>query len=149
VNPTFEHASADFRRLNPALFPDVVAARIPHTVTQRALPPALVHDHQGQDRGPAGCPPRHHVRFTLHRCRLLDADNAVGSVKFVLDALVAEGLLPGDGPDQLTLAVEQVRVATRAAEGVQVVISPDPPPPRKSPWRNHSPGEMAMPDRFS
>ena len=126
MNP-FRHASQDFQRLNPGLFAgtaSVVVARLPHAITQHPLPPPLERAHPRQEPSKASRPSRAHVRFTLHRCRLLDADNAVASVKFILDALVAERLLPGDGPGQITLAVEQVRVRTRADEGTRIIITP-------------------------
>ena len=143
----FRHASQDFIRLNPGLFragpnPDTVVARLSHAITQHPLPSPLVGTHPRQERGTAGRPPGAHVRFTLCRCRLLDADNAVASVKFALDALVTERLLPGDGPGQVTLSVEQVRVRTRADEGTAISITPTPTggghmrPPGWPPLRN-------------
>ena len=123
----FCHASQSFIRLNPGLFAgtaSVVVARLPHAITQHPLPSPLVGAHSRQERGKAGRPPRAYVRFTLCRCRLLDADNAVASVKFALDALVAERLLAGDGPDDITLAVDQVRVRTRADEGTRIEVAP-------------------------
>ena len=126
MNP-FRHASQSFIARNPALFragptADAVVARLPHAVAQQPLPPPLERAHPRQERSTPGRPPRAYVRFTLCRCRLLDADNAVASIKFLLDALVVEGVLAGDGPDDITLAVEQVRVRTRAAEGTRIII---------------------------
>lgn len=121
----FHHASPIFRRLNAGLFADTVApvvARLPHTEPEHPLSPALVSDHESQGRSKTGPAPRPAVRFTLYRCRLLDSDNAVASVKFILDALVAERLLDGDGPDDIELAVDQVRVRHREQEGTMIVI---------------------------
>ena len=159
MNP-FRHASQDFQRLNPGLFAgtaSVVVARLPHAITQHPLPSPLVGAHSRQERGKAGRPPRAYVRFTLCRCRLLDADNAVASVKFILDALVAERLLPGDGPGQITLAVEQVRVRTRADEGTRIIItpaggsrmSPPPRPPASNIFRNWAKGVVATAYRIT
>jgi hypothetical protein len=126
MNP-FRHASQSFRQLNPALFAgnaSSVVAKLPHAKSQQSLSPPLVNTHTSKERSTAGCAPRARVRFVLYRCRLLDADNAVASVKFALDALVAERVLTGDGPGQITLAVEQVRVRTRADEGTWIEVAP-------------------------
>jgi hypothetical protein len=123
----FRHASQSFRQLNPAIFAgdaSPLVARLPHAESQQPLSPTLERAHEGEEPSTAGGAPRARVRFILHRCRLLDADNAVASVKFALDALVAERVLVGDGPGQITLAVEQVRVRTRGDEGTWISVAP-------------------------
>ncbi|MGW8179453.1 MAG: hypothetical protein ACWGQW_11945 [bacterium] len=47
------------------------------------------------------------VTITLHRKKLQDPDNAVGSVKPVLDALKRNGWLVDDSPEYLELIVRE------------------------------------------
>lgn len=68
------------------------------------------------------CRPRLAVLFRLYRVRLLDFDNAGGSVKFLCDALRAEGVIPDDDPGSITGTVEQVKVLRKAEERTEVEI---------------------------
>jgi len=62
------------------------------------------------------------VSIAIHRCRLLDADNAWGGSKALTDCLVAIGLLPGDSPSDIDLNVEQIKVSGHAAEKTVIEI---------------------------
>lgn len=53
------------------------------------------------------------VRFVLFRNRLLDPDNAAGSVKDLLDGLRRAALIPEDDWHTITLQVEQVKCAKK------------------------------------
>ena len=87
---------------------------------QRERPPALAGDSPREAQS-AGCVP---VRFTLYRCRLLDVDAKYGSVKDLLDCLVASGIVAGDKEGQVSLEVNQVKVGTRAEERTEIEIQP-------------------------
>lgn len=50
------------------------------------------------------------VRYRLRRVRALDPDAMQGSTKDITDGLCRCGLIPGDNPYQIILAVEQERV---------------------------------------
>lgn len=50
------------------------------------------------------------VRIVSLRSRRLDETNLRGGVKFLEDALVARGLIPGDAPGDIVLSVEQTKV---------------------------------------
>lgn len=65
---------------------------------------------------------RPHVRFTLCRTRLLDVDAKYDSIKDLLDGLQYAGLIPGDREDQITLEVEQIKVAHRKDEMTRIEI---------------------------
>ncbi len=62
------------------------------------------------------------VRFTLYRIRLLDVDAKYGSVKDLLDCVVASGLVAGDKEGQINLEVSQVKVKTKQEERTEIVI---------------------------
>ena len=61
------------------------------------------------------------VSFDLCRTRLLDPDNAVGSVKDLLDGLRRAKLIPEDNTEAIRLAVSQTRVK-RAEEKTIITI---------------------------
>lgn len=67
--------------------------------------------------------PRVSVSIGIHRCRLLDSDNAWGGSKALVDCLVTVGLLPGDSPSDIDLNVEQFEVTNRAYQKTVVEIS--------------------------
>jgi hypothetical protein len=69
------------------------------------------------------------VRFDLRRVRLLDRDNAWGSIKSLLDGLTTAGLIPGDAEDQIDIDVRQQKVSRKNAE--QTVIEIDYAPTEK------------------
>jgi len=66
--------------------------------------------------------PRVSVSIGIHRCRLLDSDNAWGGSKALIDCLVAVGLLPGDSPTDIDLNVQQVKVLAPWREGTVIEI---------------------------
>ena len=66
--------------------------------------------------------PRVSVSIGIHRCRLLDSDNAWGGSKALIDCLVAIGLLPGDSPSDIDLNVQQVKVLAPWREGTVIEI---------------------------
>jgi hypothetical protein len=61
--------------------------------------------------------------YRLRRVRPLDPDNAQGSTKDLTDGLCRCGLLPGDNPTQITLIVEQERVARYSEEGTEIELT--------------------------
>jgi hypothetical protein len=62
------------------------------------------------------------VYVTLFRCQLLDSDNAVASIKAVLDGLVG-ALVFSDSIRYVALTVRQVKVAHRTDQKTRVEIS--------------------------
>jgi hypothetical protein len=104
--------------------PRVDSKWLSHALAKRTVPPALVRVDQGAQRSAAGGAARPHVSFTLYRCgTLLDWDQKYSSVKWVLDALVEERLLPGDREEDITGEVRQIRVAHRAEQKTVLTIS--------------------------
>lgn len=65
---------------------------------------------------------RPQVRFTLWRVRLLDCDAAYASVKSILDCCWLSKIVDGDRPDQITLEVNQTRVASFKEEKTVIEI---------------------------
>ena len=65
---------------------------------------------------------RPHVCFTLCRTKLLDVDAKYGSIKDLLDSLQYAGLVSGDREDQITLEVQQEKVAHRSEERTEIII---------------------------
>jgi hypothetical protein len=84
---------------------------LPHTKVSDPKPcqrPApLEANREGEAQG-SGCP---HVRFLLCRVRLLDIDAKYHSVKDLLDGLSIAGVIRGDQEGQITLEVNQTKVA--------------------------------------
>ena len=64
------------------------------------------------------------VRITRHGVRLLDADNLAGGVKYLVDALRYQGLIPNDDPTTIRLVVNQ-RKTKKAQVGTKILISYD------------------------
>jgi hypothetical protein len=69
---------------------------------------------------PAG--PSRRVAIICRRIRLQDPDNAC--VKYLVDALRHEKLIPDDSPDHIVLEVRQEKVDHKADEETVVKISP-------------------------
>jgi Holliday junction resolvase RusA-like endonuclease len=63
------------------------------------------------------------VGFNLMRTRLLDPDNAFGSVKDLLDGLRRARLIPDDSSQVIRLAVSQTKVKTRKEEKTIISIT--------------------------
>ncbi len=83
---------------------------------QREIP---LEGHCQREAQGTGCPA---VSFTLCRVKLLDVDARYSSIKDVLDGCTIAGLIPGDREGQITLQVEQVRVAHFKDEKTVVTI---------------------------
>jgi len=114
------------RRLNPGVFDENThrARRVSNPVSKQAVPPALVRSDQGAQGSASGGTARPHVSIVLYRCGTqLDTDQKYASVKWILDALVECGQLPGDKEGDITLEVSQERVAHRKEEKTVVEIT--------------------------
>ena len=85
---------------------------------ERASRPALERPASGETKSDD----RVSLRYVLYRVRLLDPDNAVGATKTVTDCLCEVGIIPGDAANQITLTVEQVKVAHRIDERTELHI---------------------------
>lgn len=96
-----------------------VSRSLSHTQPQRNEAPALGGPVEGEAQGMG----RIGVRFTLYRQRLLDPDNAAGSVKDLLDGLRRAALIPEDDWHTIALQVEQVK-CKRAEERTVVEVGP-------------------------
>lgn len=95
-----------------------------HTQLQDAkqcqCPIALESDSKGEAQS-TRCP---HVRFTLCRVKLLDVDAKYHSCKDLIDGLQHAGLISGDREGEITLEVNQVKVAHYEDEQTVVEITP-------------------------
>lgn len=56
------------------------------------------------------------LRIVSHRCRLVDRDNLVGGVKFLVDGMKRAGFIFDDSPAVLRLSVTQEQVRTKRDE---------------------------------
>lgn len=63
------------------------------------------------------------VCFTLFRVKLLDPDNAAGSVKDLLDGLRHAGLISGDEWHRIKLEVEQIKVSHYSEEKTVIRVT--------------------------
>ena len=63
------------------------------------------------------------VRYRLCRVRPIDPDGVAGSTKDCTDGLRRCGLIPGDDPTQITLIVEQERVAHYSEERTEIELT--------------------------
>ncbi len=97
-----------------------------HEAISPRLPDALLEHHAGAE--PVGLDPHEErsagritVRITRCGCRLLDADNLCGGVKFLVDACRYEGLIAEDTPEAICLIVRQRKVK-RAETGTILEI---------------------------
>lgn len=77
----------------------------------------------GKDKDEEGGAGRFAVSIERRGARLLDADNLAGSVKFVLDALRYQKLIPEDNPAAIELEVTQA-VVPKAKRGTYIEITP-------------------------
>lgn len=95
-----------------------LVAGIPHAepqcLTSRPLPPA----HENEAGGNASIS----LVITLHRSRLLDADNAAGSCKPIIDSLRYARIIPEDNPQAIKLEVRQVKVKAKN-EGTEIQVT--------------------------
>ena len=67
--------------------------------------------------------PRHRVRIVSKRVRLCDADNLVGGVKHLVDALRTAQIIPEDNPQAITLEVSQEKVSSYSKEETWVEVT--------------------------
>lgn len=65
---------------------------------------------------------RHHIRIVSKRVRLCDADNLVGGVKHLVDALRLCKVIPEDDPLSITLEVSQEKVSSYSKEETWVEV---------------------------
>ena len=66
---------------------------------------------------------RHRVRIVSKRVRLCDADNLVGGVKHLVDALRISQVIPEDDPQAISLEVSQEKVSSYKDEETWVEVS--------------------------
>ena len=95
-------------------------AGLPHPLPE---PDALLLP-LGQDKDEGGGPKRIVVRLERRGTRILDADNAAGACKFLLDACRYENLIPDDDPEAIELIVTQKKVAKGETETVVQITYP-------------------------
>ncbi len=69
-----------------------------------------------------GDAPRHVVRITSFRRKLLDPDNLSGGVKYFLDGVRLAGFVPDDSPDKIILEVAQQKVAQIDEERTEIEV---------------------------
>jgi len=103
-------------KTNESKLPSLVAA-IQDAKSQRLVSRPLPSAHEDE----AGSNASISVRITLHRSRLLDADNAAGSCKPIIDALRYARIIPEDNPQAIRLEVRQVK-SNLAEEGTEVEV---------------------------
>ena len=96
-----------------------MVAGIPATKPKQAVVPQSV----GSDGDKKGSANRRRVCITVSRCRLLDPDNAVGGVKFIVDALRYGGYIADDTGDHITLEVYQQKVSQKFKQGTLIEIT--------------------------
>jgi hypothetical protein len=99
-----------------------MAAGLSLPKSQPARGPALVEAAQDESGSAFGFAPSHRVSFTLKRVHLLDKDNSYSAVKYCLDALRHEGLIPDDTNDDIDLNVRQEKVDHFHDEGTAILI---------------------------
>lgn len=110
--------SADFRRLNPQLFPnEAILTGVPDAVAQRNVAGESVEAGQDEAAGTG----RRLVRIERLASRKLDKDNLYGGAKFVCDALRHHKLIRDDDPDSIELVVTQRKVR-RKEVGTLIII---------------------------
>jgi len=99
-----------------------LASGLPLPIPEQARGPALVEAPQNEVRS-AGCTsPGYRVSFILRRVRLLDPDNKYAAVKYILDGLRKEGIIPDDTEADIDLNVRQERVSHFHDEGTAIDI---------------------------
>jgi hypothetical protein len=111
----FPRASESFLKANETK----TYSQLPHPHPQSHQAPALDATIPGKEKSQG----RVEVRYRLCRVQPLDPDNACGSTKDCTDALCCCGLIPGDDPTQITLIVEQERVAHYADERTEIELT--------------------------
>jgi len=108
------------KRLFPNASRSVLEANglVPNAQPERHQAPALGRPVQGKEESLR----RTTVRFTFHRVRPLDPDNAAGSCKDLLDGLRHAALIPGDEPWRIRLETEQEKVQSYKQEKTVIEV---------------------------
>ena len=78
---------------------------------------------EGKGRHESGGTARHRVRIVSRRVRLCDADNLVGGVKHLVDALRIAEIIPEDDTQAIRLEVTQEKVSSYKKEETWVEVS--------------------------
>ena len=110
------NASADTKRLNG----EALAAGVSAAKPEQATVPQPIRGDANQARGTS----RRRVCITVARCRLLEPDNAVGGVKFIVDALRYGGIIADDTGEHIQLEVRQVKVSQKCKQGTLIEVTP-------------------------
>ena len=97
---------------------DPVATGICHPQPKQDAQLLPLGEDKDEERG-AG---RFRVRITRYGAKLLDADNAAGACKYVLDACRYSGLVPDDSPAAIELEVRQA-LALKKDRGTLIEIT--------------------------
>ena len=118
TNPTFRRLVAEAtgdRRDNHA------ANSIPAKVSSKPAA-SLDGNAAGKAAGATGRQPKYRIEFTLYACQPLDFDNATGSIKEILDAIVTAGWLPGDDWRTLEGEARSVKVRHKAEQRTVAIL---------------------------
>ena len=86
-------------------------------------PNGRVGEIEGETGDEQGNFPRHRVRIVSKRVRLCDADNLIGGVKHLVDALRISQIIPEDDPTAISLEVSQTKVSSYKDEETWVEVS--------------------------
>ena len=105
----FPRASKSFLDANPQLFA---------SQPKQDLRPAVVDATRGKTEGHA----RIGLSIVMHRVRLLDPDNLVGSAKPLIDCLRTCHLIPDDSEKEISLQVAQHKVSHYPEQKTVVTI---------------------------
>jgi hypothetical protein len=105
----FPRASKSFIEANPQIF-----------APQREPDQGATLDGEAQRKAKSDARPL--VSIILHRCRLLDKENAYGATKILTDCLCQVGLISGDSEAEIDLQVTQEKVAHRNDQRTEVRI---------------------------
>lgn len=135
-NEILAQGSDSFRRVNAAAAGKIPLGTRAESRKGRHLAPALPHPESQSDEritleqasaieggGAAASQQRPRVAITLFRVKKLDRDNKWASVKFLLDAICAAGLIPDDRECDIDLSVTQTAVPKYTMEGTGIVIA--------------------------
>jgi hypothetical protein len=95
-----------------------VVTRILDAESEQAVRESLGVAGGGTEKG-AG---RVTVRITRCARHLLDPDNCVASVKFLVDRLYESGLIPGDTEEDVEIIVSQIQTFTAKETGTSVRV---------------------------
>lgn len=119
-----KNASESFKRRNPHLYGNQVG-KVEASQSKPAPVQTLVSGKQKQQGGPRRLGIV--ISMCVHRRRIVDDDNNVGSCKPLRDA-IAKSIGLDDGDKRI--AWQYTQLPTRGSEGIQVTIENLNPPPR-------------------